>query len=164
MNDEQVDMRQDQLSNNTIESSNSCVCCTQWHTATTRERSVHHQSINRTAASRWSAGLARRSAELRLRQRRLATLDVQGLPPLRRSIPQRGPSTSSSRETGREMEWETWSVVTKSSQNMLNESIYFCILFIVTGLAGHLNYKTLNMMYRVISYNTRFTLYLDAFI
>ncbi|CAL5982335.1 Hypothetical_protein [Hexamita inflata] len=32
-------------------------------------------------------GLARRSAELRLRQRRLATLDVQGLPPLRRSIP-----------------------------------------------------------------------------
>ncbi|CAL5981517.1 Hypothetical_protein [Hexamita inflata] len=43
----------------------------------------------------------------------------------------RYPSTSSFRETGREMEWETWSVVTKSSQNMLNESIYFCILLIV---------------------------------
>ncbi|CAL6053326.1 Hypothetical_protein [Hexamita inflata] len=72
----------------------------------------------------------RRSAELRLRQRRLATLDVQGLPPLRRSIPQRGPSTPG--RLG-----EKWSVVTKSSQNMLNESIYFCSLFIVPGQAGH---------------------------
>ncbi|CAL6061481.1 Hypothetical_protein [Hexamita inflata] len=83
-------------------------------------RRSHHQSINRTTASRWSAGLARRSAELRLRQRRLATLEVQG--PLDLLL------------LG-EMEWETWSVVTKSSQNMLNESIYFCILLIVTGQA-----------------------------